>query len=176
MNEFVRGGEYGVYLSPTRREIAVGCKDGSVRLYSTSEDDDGRTLLTEGFELLRHRGEVTAARYSCPPPGGGAPLLATSDAKREVLVWDTATGKVVLDKMVFHNARVTCLSWSPDGIRLASGALDGGVIVWDRTKNAMLEHVRLLGAHRGGVTAMAWRDENHIVTAGFDGCVRTWNV
>ena len=131
MNEFVRGGEYGVYLSPTRREIAVGCKDTSVRLFSTSVDDDGRTLLTEGLKLMRHRGEVTAARYSCPPPGGGPPLLPRL-MLREVLVRDTATGEVV-DKMVFHNARVTCLSWSPtvsDSLQGVDGRYRG-----DRTKN-----------------------------------------
>jgi WD40 repeat protein len=47
-------------------------------------------------------------------------MLATCDSNREVLVWDPAAGAVKMDKMVFHKARVTCLSWCPDGVRLAT--------------------------------------------------------
>ena len=130
-------------MRPDAGEIAVGGKDGKVRVFTVQ---NGGETLVPGAVLERHRGEVTGARYS----HDGA-MLATCDSNREVLVWDTAAGVVKMDKMVFHKARVTCLSWCPDGVRLATGSLDGNVIVWDTTKPA-LEHVKIEGAHQGGVT------------------------
>ena len=30
-----------------------------------------------------------------------------------------------------HTAKVTCVAWSPDSSRLATGGLDSQVVVWD---------------------------------------------
>jgi WD40 repeat protein len=121
--------------------------------------------------LSRHRGEVTSARYS---PCGGK--LATCDGNREVVVWDARSGEVIYDKAVFHKARVTAVAWSPDSRRLATGSLDGGVIVWDLAKPAMSGHVKIENAHAGGCACLEWKDENALVTGGFDACFKTWRV
>ena len=80
-----------------------------------------------------------------------------------------------MDRMVFHKARVTSLSWCPDNLRLATGSLDGCVIVWDLGRPPM-EHVKISGAHRGGVTALEWKDATTLCSGGHDGCVRTWRA
>ena len=161
------------------REIAVGCKDGAVRLFSVVRAKDVGVgsesaqpfSLVPGAVMTRHRGEVTGCAYS---PDGTR--LATCDANREVLVWDPTALTVVLDKMVYHRARVTCLGWSADGVRLATGALDGQIIVWDTTKPPLEGRCAVDGAHVGGVTCLEWRDTNTVVTGGFDACVRTWTM
>ena len=176
------------------REVAVGCKDGAVRLFSVVARDAGAGSesggvgsesggagsdprpsfsLVLGGTLTRHRGEVTACAYS---PDGTR--LATCDANREVLVWDPSKAVVVVDKMVYHRARVTCVGWSVDGARLATGALDGRIIAWDTSKPIASEGGRahVDGAHVGGVTCLEWRDVNTIVSGGFDACVRTWTL
>jgi WD40 repeat protein len=100
-----------------------------------------------------------------------------------VVVWDARTGAVVMDKMVFHRARVAAAAWSPDGTALATGSLDGSAIVWsvdvaaEAGKNvAATAHAKIERAHPGGVTALAWRDRETLATGGFDACVRTWRV
>ena len=161
------------------REIAVGCKDGAVRLFSVAPAKDVGVgsesaqpfSLVPGAVMTRHRGEVTGCAYS---PDGTR--LATCDANREVLVWDPTAAVVVLDKMVYHRSRVTCVGWSADGVRLATGALDGQIIVWDTTKPPLEGRVAVDGAHVGGVTRLEWRDENTVVSGGFDACVRTWTL
>lgn len=35
----------------------------------------------------------------------------------------------------FHTAKVQCCAWSPDNRRLATGALDTNVIVWDTQRS-----------------------------------------
>jgi WD40 repeat protein len=156
-------------MRPDAGEVAVGCRDGKVRVFAVHSG--GRSLVP-GPVLEHHRGEVTAARYS---PDGS--MLATCDANREVVVWTLigGAGSIKMDKMVFHKARVTCLSWCPDGVRLATGSLDANVIIWDTGKCA-LEHVKIEGAHQGGVTALEWRDCQTLCTGGFDACVRTWTA
>ena len=101
---------------------------------------------------------------------------------RRVLSVDRASA-VVMDKMVFHKARVAAAAWSPDGNALATGSLDGSAIVWavdvaaEAGKNvAATAHAKLERAHPGGVTALAWRDRETLATGGFDACVRTWRV
>ena len=109
----VDGEPFCVGVRPDGREVAVGCKDGKVRLFAVGSDSSS---LTPGAVLERHRGEVTGCKYS---PDGSR--LATCDGNREVLVWDPEAGTVAVDKMVFHRARVTCVGWSADGVRLATG-------------------------------------------------------
>lgn len=38
-----------------------------------------------------------------------------------------------------------------------------------------LQHVKIDGAHQGGVTALEWTDASTLCTGGFDACVRTWS-
>ena len=150
--------------------VAIGCENGEVRVLRGCRDLTG-DASDSGAALRRHRGEVTAARFHPSDPS----TLATCDANREVLVWNVDTGAVVMDKMVFHTARVTSLAWCPDGRRFATGGLDGAVIVWDLDKPAVAR-ATAEGAHPGGVTAVDWMDEKTLCSAGFDACVRTWRA
>ena len=171
--------------------IVIGREDGTVVVL---ERATGSSEITTGGDKSscaswaprdfvagppRHRGAVTA--IACHPRVPD--IVATCDSNREVVVWDARTGAVVMDKMVFHKARVAAAAWSPDGNALATGSLDGSAIVWavdvaaEAGKNvAATAHAKLERAHPGGVTALAWRDRETLATGGFDACVRTWRV
>ena len=150
--------------------VAIGCENGEVRVLRGCRDLIG-DASDPGAAARGDTGEVTAARFHPSDPS----TLATCDANREVLVWNVDTGAVVMDKMVFHTARVTSLAWCPDGRRFATGGLDGAVIVWDLEKPAVAR-AAAEGAHPGGVTAVDWMDEKTLCSAGFDACVRTWRA
>lgn len=55
--------------------------------------------------------------------------LATSRGY-QVLIWDVATGEL-LHTLEGHIQDVLALAWSPDGIRLVSGGVDGRLILWN---------------------------------------------
>jgi WD40 repeat protein len=46
------------------------------------------------------------------------------------VVWDMATGEP-LQVLYGHAAEIEAVTWSPDGTLLASGSLDGSVLIWD---------------------------------------------
>ncbi|CAI7858241.1 unnamed protein product, partial [Closterium sp. NIES-54] len=152
-------------LSPDGKEAAVGGEDGAVRVFSVTGD-----TMEEVAKLERHRGPITAVRYS---PDGS--MLATGDQNREAVVWDTATREVKMRNMVYHTARISALAWSPDSARVATGSLDMSILVYDVSKPPS-DRVTLKNAHVGGVSALAFVDATTIVSAGNDACVRLWSL
>ena len=78
-----------------------------------------------------------------------------------------------MSRMVYHTSRITCLSWCPNSIELATGSLDASIIVWNTTM-AFTKRVALPGAHANGVTGICWESEDSFLSAGSDGCIRRW--
>jgi len=83
--------------------------------------------------------------------------------------------QVKLKNMLYHTARINCLAWSPDNRMVATGSLDTCVIVYDVDKPAS-NRITIKGAHLGGVSGLAFSDENSVVSSGEDACVRVWRL
>jgi len=165
-----RGRREGLPYGPTCADVApdgsayaVGGDDGTLRIYAT-DLGDGAT------EVHRHVSPVSAVSYS----RDGA-LLASADAK-EVTVWDVANGyrPVILGKwQQFHTGSVSDLAWHQDGAYLASGGMDGHIIIWSIAKDN--KRVRYNYTHRDGVSALEW-GEGGLASAGVDGVICLWDV
>ena len=150
-------------------ETETGSRDGAGGRTSTIElrNDEGSTVARHGAEIVR---------LACSPTRSA--IVASADASRKVFVHDVSSKTLTHEnqtKLTFHAARITALAWSPDGRRLASGSLDGSVIVWDPWSGGT-DRITVKHAHPGGVTSLVWRDDAHVCTGGFDACVRTWTV
>lgn len=94
-------------------------------------------------------------------------------------MYDASTwSPIVKGKWVFHTSKITCLAWSADGMYLASGSLDESIIVWSRA--APNTKTQVSYAHVSGVTGIAFIDskegKHHLVSAGNDHVVVTWNM
>jgi WD40 repeat protein len=87
----------------------------------------GADLSAKTAVLTSNRGIISALAYS---PNTASHHLAVGDTDRKVLVYDTATGEVVLNQWVFHTARVNCVAWTDCGKHAVSGGLDRNVYVW----------------------------------------------
>lgn len=77
--------------------------------------------------------------------------------------------------MLFHTARINCVAWSPNSHLIATGSLDTCVIVYELDKPAS-DRITIKGAHLGGVYGIVFIDENIVVSAGEDACVRLWKL
>jgi len=157
-------GPSSVAISPDATEVAVGGEDNKIHLYTISGNN-----LTEGRVLERHRGGVTAIKYS---PDGRH--IASGSKDRNVYVWDRASGEVIVDVWGFHGSTVKSVAWNPDNVRIASAGLDQNIFVWNL--NVRNEKIEIRGAHRGGANAVEWLDQNTLFSAGQDCSVKSWNV
>jgi len=71
-----------------------------------------------------------------------------------------------------HTNWITAVSWSPDGVAIASASNDRTVRVWNAEKATTLY---IYYGHAGAVTAAAWSpDGTRIVSASSDGTVHVW--
>ena len=87
-------------------------------------------------------------------------------------VVDTAIG-VPVQWMNGHDDEVQCLTFSPDGRRLATADAEGTVKLWDVRTG--LEVLRL-PVHEQAVTGLAFSgDGKMLYTAGTDGSVKLWD-
>ncbi|THU62973.1 hypothetical protein C4D60_Mb01t10800 [Musa balbisiana] len=152
-------------ISPDGAEAVVGAEDGKLHIYSIAGD-----TLTEEAVLEKHRGTITAICYS-----PDASMFASADSNREAVVWDRESREVKLKNMLYHTARINCLAWSSDNHLIATGSLDTSVIVYELDKPAS-NRITIKGAHLGGVYGVAFGDENSLISAGEDACVRVWKI
>ena len=76
-----------------------------------------------------------------------------------------------------HAGNVTSLSWSPDGMVLASGASDGAVRMGTCVDGAVEWIAEPIGSHDDAVWSAAFSfDGRMLATASGDGTVRVWDV
>ncbi|KAL9650498.1 hypothetical protein ABK040_004717 [Willaertia magna] len=154
-----------VSISPDGTEVAVGCKDKKVRIYKLAGDnvvDSPIAELTENAAIIKR------VRYT---PDGSQIVVA--DSNYEVCVYDAATKKSKQTSLTYHAAAITDMDFSPDGKYMVTSSLDKNIIVWDLANN---KRVKTDLAHHLGVTSCCFVDENTIVTAGEDLCLKEWKL
>ncbi|WP_017582758.1 WD40 repeat domain-containing serine/threonine protein kinase [Nocardiopsis valliformis] len=102
--------------------IAVGCENGSVRLWDLASESD--TSETRYLDLLGHEEAVGSVAFS---PDGA--VLATGGDDHKAVVWDTVSFEPVTE-LAGHEEAVESVAFSPDGAVLATGGDDGTVRFW----------------------------------------------
>jgi WD40 repeat protein len=110
-----------------------------------------------------------AQQLRLPAVGSVSELRA---ACRHALVSEAnlLAGRVSGNKTFRHPGRLTALTWSPDGQKVAAASIDGAVRV-----NTVATGVQSEGVYhgRGAISCIAWSpDNNHIAAASGDGMVQ----
>jgi hypothetical protein len=168
------------------KRIALDCSDGAVREWSLetgavrvvhrhdgvahgllwlgdeicSGGFDGRVLCTAGSQTRELRPLGTRIRRLALSPRGTLVIASEDGAISEL-------GGATLYR---HTAVPYALAFSPDGQRLASGASNGTLIVYDLVRGKVRGTVN---AHVGLVTSVAFQGEE-IWTSGLDGAIKRW--
>ena len=121
--------------------------------------------------------------WTIPVDGGSEKELRYSpDGKRlassygragEVRIRDAATGKL-LQTLRGHKDAVTCLAFSPDGNRLATGGLDTAVKIWSLADSRELA---VYHGQTGSVNTVAFApDGKTLASADANGSLRIWDA
>jgi WD40 repeat protein len=164
----------------TRTGEAIAVITESRRFSGCCLDPEGRRLAATGFDgtvsvYEALTGEpVAQAQLPVPLPG---PVTVDSSTvfagAQDGTIRRVRGGKDELDPLEGHEGPVTAVALSPDGRLLAGAGRDGTIIVWAR--EPAQQPLRLTG-HAGGATACVFLDAERLLTAGWDGLVRLWNL
>ena len=120
---------------------------------------------TKEFGAVQH-GVINAAALSLD-----ATQLVTGSSDRTAVLWQVATGKP--SEPLRHASPVRGVTFSPDGLRVATGAEDGSVSIWDSQTGMK---VFKLAGHRKAVLSVSYsRDGSRILTTSDDGTAAFWD-
>jgi eukaryotic-like serine/threonine-protein kinase len=183
---------FNLARSPDRTQALLDCDDGRARVWTLASNEireihrhtdiafgvawmrgaacsaglDGRVLCTgpdgETRELLSQAGRI---KWLEPSPDGAYLAAATDDGKLWKLTADAQT-------LYTQAASPYRMAFTPDGQLLASGAVDGSVIVYDLARHEIQSSMK---AHQGFVTSVAWRGHD-LWTSSADGTLKRWQV
>jgi len=182
---------HSVAWSPDGKHIATGSHDWTVQVW---EANTGRMITGYATQT----GPFYAVAWS---PDGNYIALAGKwidgmvyEGYGYVQVWDTLTGNRLLDYRGYTGEEVS-LTWSPDGMKIATGGEDGTVKVWDPATGKQIgELVHTMRDPATGkpigefeytefvsdnvtVYSVAWSpDGTKIATGGHDKTVKVWQA
>ena len=118
-------------------------------------------------ELEGHEERVACVAFSVDG------ILATGSADNTVRLWDVDSGQQIAI-LGEHDMTVHAVSFSPDGMTLASCAGDGTIKLWDvatHSAGATLE------GHTNSVVSIAFSaDGKTLASASWDGTVKLWDL
>lgn len=144
------------------QSIAVGNKDGTIRIWNT----DGTPRDVGSYQ--GHKGAVNSIAF-CP----GGELLASAGQDGTVRLWNRK-GQSVGEPFRGHNGPVYSIAFSPNGKYIASGGNDGTVRVLDRRGIAVRPAFH---GHKSSVTTVAFSPDGNLIASGSaDSTIRIWDI
>ena len=165
-----------VSMSGNGTRVASGGYDGRVVVW----DAESGSQLIEMED--RHDGPVYSVSMSSNGQRVASVGLKKLDEGDEptyfVCVWNASNGVLLhlLDRGHDYRKQISCVSMSSDGTRVASGAGDGRVVVWDAVKGEKL-HTMNHGSDHDWVDSVSMSgDGKRVASGGKDGRVVVWNA
>lgn len=127
-----------------------------------------------GVEVARLTENIADVKAMCFSKDGTY-LTVASD--RNLRAYNCKDNFSLIDgskRWVNHTSRVTACRFSDDGVHVASGSLDRSCIVWNCADPS--KRIDLKEAHKEGVNDVAFVDNNTMVSAGQDGCLKFFKM
>jgi WD40 repeat protein len=173
------------------RVLTVPDPSQAIELTSLEDDDgDGAYEVTTVAPAQADRGKGAADRLQ-PHSEAGCHFLTPYDAVVSCVTFapDRSFGLAAVANSVYwlslqgarqyfrldgHRVEVCCLAVAPDGRLGLSGAVDGGLLLWDLPERRGL---RWLQGHKGAVNSACFAAHGaYALSAGDDGTARLWEV
>ncbi len=190
--------------NPQTGELLKTATEPGCKVYSVVYSSDAKLLATGGTSKKARLWDVGTGRFlgsftghkdtiyavaispdqTLLASGGGSksPRRGAnkhSDGDNTVSLWEIRTGELYhigerLATFTEHTARVSSVTFSPDGKTLASGSQDKTIQLWDVNTHT---HYKTLTGHEGGVTAVVYAFYGSTLASGSeDGTIRLWNT
>lgn len=153
--------------SPDGALLAVGCMDGTIKIWDTAANEVKHTLRG-------HKKGVKALAFA--PVGC---LLASGNEERVVKLWDPICGEELATLSKGTKGGIEALAFSPDGARLVTAGGYGRNIPEIRLWNVVSreEEGVIQNEHTNYASAVAFApDGKHFATGSRDGVVKVWDV
>lgn len=152
-------------FSPDETQLAVGFKSGGAKVYSWNDGE---------IKVQHEYAQTTKAINRVTWSPNGKQVIITGDDKM-ILVFE---GDKQLNKSdwEFHAGIVRDVVFSPSGKSVTSVGADLTIINFKDTETWGTTRAKIDMAHREGITAVGYLDENTIVTVGADMCMKIWKL
>jgi WD40 repeat protein len=163
---------YGLSFSPDGKTLATAGWDSTVRFWDTETGKRQREFNVTQSQKSQANGDDYRMYTVCYSPAAG--LIATAHLDGTVRVWQadnmTLRAKFIVDYRFAYGA----MSFSPDGLWLATGSAGGNIAVWDPLTGAKVWD---LGRHQHYVYTVGFgRDGRTLVSGGEDGVCYLWDL
>ena len=112
-------------FSPTGLQAITAAHDGTLKLWDLADDMSDGSHMECALTLEADGGLVSSACFS--PEGSRLLMACGSDTVR---MFNTTTGQMQLSFEGLHEDWVRSLSFSPDGLLIATTSYDGAVGIW----------------------------------------------
>jgi len=152
-----------LHYSPLQpHEVVTASSDHTIRVWDIQRRKVN--IKIEGFAGLLAPTVRWASRIAGEAQQGGEIGVGT------VRVWDTETGAVV-HTLQGHTAQVVCLSFEKG--RLASGDLEGGLVLWGMKTGELLHKFE---GHEEAVRSVLLIGSQYLISGSEDKSIRAWSV
>ncbi|KAJ7563036.1 hypothetical protein O6H91_03G094200 [Diphasiastrum complanatum] len=149
-------------FTPDGKLICTGSEDGSLRVWSPKASESIHVVKGQHFhsELL-----------TCLSIADDSNLAITGSLDAKSCLVNIGTGKVV-GSLWSHSDSIQCVGFLHGHHLVASGALDGKLIIWDLQSLS----IRNTCQHEDGVLQFVWSPTSQVIYSGCsDGKVRLWD-
>ncbi len=159
---------YCLSFSPDGKTLATAGWDSVIRFW---EADNGKLRQELEVAIPNNPGGDLQIYAVCYAPAGG--LIATAHLDGKVRIWQADTMKLRQTIDVRGSFVHGAISFSPDGLWLATGTI-GEVSLWDPLTG---EQVALAGKHQHYVYTVGFgRDGRTLLSGGEDGVCYLWDL
>jgi WD40 repeat protein len=153
------GSASALAFAPGGTELAVGLKDGRLRLLELA-------TLTTVREVKAHATQVEGVEYSAD----GAWLVTAGRQDHTAKVWNARTGELRAT-LTGHVHNLTRASFSPDATLVATSSVDNTARIWDARTGEILRIIR-----GPAQTARFSRDGRELLTTGSGDYLVVWDA
>lgn len=151
-----------IAIASTEDEIAVGDGNGFIHFFNLAGEETG--------SVKSHAAPICCIAYSAE-----GDKVASSSTRKDITVWQRGQYTEALHEgWIYHSLPITRLLFLPGGTHLISVSKDRTIRQWSlQRKRKTLEVPK---AHAQMITNVMLIDDNHIITTGDDGAIKTWEI
>jgi WD40 repeat protein len=150
-------------------ETAVGCGDGSVRVFDF--------ITYEEKKILKGHIDDFSVNALCYHPNGKHLLSGSRDAFLNV--WDIENDYALINHIAAHNYAIYSITFSPDMKLFATGSRDKTIKIWDAENFEFLLRIDKPkhGSHSHSVNKILWSDfTDYLISTGDDRTIMVWKI